>query len=154
MNKIKLTLLALGVCFAISDVAAQDTKLSSTTEKVVNPKEVAAQKAKDTSAEIAEALKIDNPKKVLNISNVWNQYELSLGRTMASDKTAEEILKAKEYLEIARDKRLMNLFDDSEIKMYTLWKQSKEAEEKAVLKKKSSSGLKTNDTKAKAPQKK
>ncbi|MFT4723138.1 MAG: hypothetical protein ACI8QW_001265, partial [Saprospiraceae bacterium] len=29
MKKIKITILALGVCFAVSDLAAQDTKPSS-----------------------------------------------------------------------------------------------------------------------------
>ncbi|MEZ7940096.1 MAG: hypothetical protein QMB45_02130 [Flavobacteriales bacterium] len=132
MKKIKITILALGVCFAVSDLAAQDTKPSSSTEVVINPKEVALKNVKNDVGEISAALKIKDEKRLSYIASALSQYEVALAKTMASDKTAEHKAKAKEDLEMGRDKRLSALLDPSELKLYTKWKESKE-EEDAVL---------------------
>ena len=89
MKKIKITILALGVCFAVSDLAAQDTKPSSSTEVVINPKEVALKKVKNDIGEISAALKIKDEKRLSYIASALSQYEVALSKTMASDKTAE-----------------------------------------------------------------
>jgi len=133
MNQIKITFLSLIVCFAISDLAAQDTKPSSSKETKVNPIDVANQKAKSNSAEMTAALKISDEKRIFNIMNVIKEYEVALSKAMDSDKTAEHKAKAKELLERDRDKRLSVLLDQSELKLYTKWKESKEEAEEAVL---------------------
>ncbi|MEJ6682030.1 MAG: hypothetical protein QNL21_08045 [Flavobacteriales bacterium] len=145
MNKIKITILALGVCFLISDLAAQDTKPSSSKETEINSKDLAAKKAKTDSKELAAALKIVEPLRLNEISKVLTNHELSLSKL--NDQKALEI----KNLERTRDKELSAILDEAEMKFYAKWKESKKAADEKMLNRKPKELI---DKKSKAPVKK